>query len=395
MTDLHVVVPGTVHDLAHPSGGNTYDRRIVAALERLGWSVHEHRVPGPWPRPDSPALATLGEVMATVPDGALALVDGLVASCSPEVLVPEALRLRLVVLVHLPLGESWAEDCDIQGGEADDGDGEASARDDGDGALDDRDGALDDGGGSGRVRTREREVLAAASAVVTASEWTRRRLLELYPLDASRVHVAEPGVDPAPRAAGTAAGGHLLCVAAVTPVKGHDRLLSALAGIVDLPWECVCAGALDLDVGWARHVQHLARRAGIEDRVHLVGPLATDALDRSYAAADLLVVASRVETYGMVVTEALARGVPVVAPSVGGLPAALGRAPGGSVPGLLVRSSDPADAGPDLAVALRSWLTDPALRRRLRRSAEHRRDALADWSVTARRVAEILDRGAR
>ena len=123
------------------------------------------------------------------------LLDGLVASTAPEVLVPQASRLRLVVLVHMPLGHRPADD------EADD------------------------------ARTRERAVLSAAAAVVTTSAWTRRRLLELYALPADRVHVAEPGVDAADLATGTAAGGALLCVAAVTSDKGHDVLLDALATI--------------------------------------------------------------------------------------------------------------------------------------------------------------------
>ena len=77
--------------------------------------------------------------------------------------------------------------------------------------------------------------------------WTRRRLLELYALPADRVHVAEPAVDAADLAPGTSAGGALLCVAAVTPDKGHDVLLDALATATDLSWRCECVGSLDRD----------------------------------------------------------------------------------------------------------------------------------------------------
>ena len=107
--------------------------------------------------------------------------------------MPQARRLRLVVLVHMALGHRPA------------------------------DGVADE------VRMRERAVLSVAAAVVTTSAWTRRRLLELYALPGHRVHVAEPGVDAADLATGTAAGGALLCVAAVTSDKGHDVLLDALA----------------------------------------------------------------------------------------------------------------------------------------------------------------------
>jgi glycosyltransferase involved in cell wall biosynthesis len=84
-----------------------------------------------------------------------------------------------------------------------------------------------------------------------------------------------------------------------------------------------------------------------------------------------------------VVTEALARGIPVVAVDVGGIAAALGHAPDGSVPGLLVPPGE-------LAAAIRRWLTDAGLRERLRRSARARRATLAGWDVTARTVSSVL-----
>src|SRR3954469_7261971 len=140
-----------------------------------GGSVHEHAVPVGSP-------AALDGAVRRIPDGAVVLLDGLVASPAPEVLVPHARRLRLVRLVHMALGDP-----------------------------------------------REAAVLSAATAVVATSAWSRRRLLELYPLAPDRVHVAEPGVDPAGAVSGTAAGGRLLCVAAVIPGKGHDVLLAALA----------------------------------------------------------------------------------------------------------------------------------------------------------------------
>ena len=132
---------------------------------------------------------------------------------------------------------------------------------------------------------------------------------DLYGL--TEVHVAEPGVDAADLAPGSADGGALLCVAAVTRGKGHDVLLGGLATVTDLAWRCACVGSLDRAPAFADHVQRRALAAGLRDRVHFAGPRTGAALDSAYAAADLLVLASRGETYGMVVTEALARGVPV------------------------------------------------------------------------------------
>jgi glycosyltransferase involved in cell wall biosynthesis len=229
-------------------------------------------------------------------------------------------------------------------------------------------------------------VLSVAAAVITTSKWTSMALLDGYPLDPARVHVAEPGVDPADLAPGTTAGGELLCVAAVAPHKGQDVLVNALTTITDLQWRCVCVGTVHRDPGFVDALQLRARKAGIADRVSFTGPRVGAELEAAYRAADVLVLASRAETYGMVVTEALARGLPVVATAVGGVPEALGRASDGTRPGLLVPPEDSATFG----AALRRWLGEPDLRERLRRSAGRRRVALGDWSVTSERIARVL-----
>lgn len=346
MTEVHVIVPEDIDDPARPSGGNTYDRRVCEALVALGWTVHEHTVSG---------AAALAGAVGRIPDGAVVLLDGLIASSAPETLVPQARRLRQVVLVHMPLGHRPPRDED------------------------------------GVVRAREREVLGAAVAVVTTSAWARRRLGELYGLPADRVHVAEPGVDAAGLAPGSAAGDALLCVAAVTPDKGHDVLLDGLATAADLSWRCACVGSLDRDPAFAEEVRRRARGSGLRDRVRFLGPRIDSELDRAYASADLLVLASRAETYGMVVTEALARGVPVLAAEVGGVTEALGHGEDGTRPGLLVPPGDPAALG----TALRSWLWDAELRARLRRAARERRASLRGWPATTSVLAGVLAGAAR
>lgn len=354
MKTVHVVVPGGIDDPARPSGGNAYDRRICDGLAALGWDVHEHAVDGGWPWPDADAQRAMGRVIAEMPDGAAVLIDGLIASTVPAVLVPHAGRLVLVILVHLPLGDG------PPGHEVAD------------------------------ARSRECAVLAAATAIVTTSAWARDLLLDRYPLRPDNVAVAEPGADPAELAPGTADGGQLLCVAAVTPHKGHDVLLAALAAVPELPWRCVLAGTLDRDPDFVDLLHRRASEAGIGDRISFAGPRTGNELDRAYAAADVLVVPSLGETYGMVVTEALARGLPVIATAVGGLPDALGRTADGRRPGLLVAPSD----APALAAALSSWLRDAELRLDLRLAAQERRGTLSGWPATVERVAHILTEAA-
>lgn len=351
MTALHMIVPEGFDDPARPSGGNTFDRRVSRGLAAAGWAVDVHAVPGSWPRPDAQSYAALAAAVRRIPDGAVVLLDGLVASAAPEVLVPEAGRLRLVALVHMPLGQ-----------------------------------ATDDG-----VREREGAVLSAATSVVTTSAWARRFLVELYSLPGDRVHVAEPGADAADLAPGTATDGALLSVAAVIPGKGHDVLLEALAMLGGLHWHCLCVGSLERDPAFAERLRHRVLDNGMDGRVRFSGPQTEADLARSYGAADVLVLPSRAETYGMVVTEALARGLPVIAAEVGGVPEALGHGADGTRPGLLVPPEDPAA----LRDALRAWLEDADLRRRLRRVARERRASLSSWSATTSAVADVLVGAAR
>jgi glycosyltransferase involved in cell wall biosynthesis len=347
VTAVHVVVPEGIDDPTRASGGNTYDRQVCRELRSSGWSVHEHSASGAWPLRDPASLAALASVVQGIPDDAVVLLDGLIASTAPDVLLPQAGRLRLVVLVHMPLGHRPVDD---------------------------------------EAQARERAVLSACVAVVTTSAWTRRRLLELYSLAADRVHVAEPGVEAAGLATGTDTGGALLCVAAVRFDKGHDVLLDALAMVADQSWHCVCVGSLDREPSFVEELFARARERGLDSRVEFTGPLVGGELDRRYAAADVIVLASRAETYGMVVTEGLARGLPVVASDVGGVAEALGCSADGSRPGVLIPPEDPVA----LAGALRSWLGDAALRGRLRRAARERRDSLPGWSRTAAILADVL-----
>lgn len=351
---VHVLVPDWIDDPGRPSGGNTYDRRICAGLAALGWVVRVHLIAGRWPVPERADLARLALVLDDIEDGAVVVVDGLIGSAAPSVLVTRAGRLRQILLIHLPLGL-----------------------------------AVPDATSSGDARG-ERSLLSAASAVITTSRWTRGWLLDQYRLQPGAVHAAVPGVDIAEPTSPSPAGGRLLCVAAVTPVKGHDLLIGALAGLAEPGWSLRCVGSLSAEPGWSVQLQKQATAAGLADRVEWSGTLTGPGLADAYAGADVLVIASRVETYGLVVTEALARGLPVIAADVGGLPEALGAAPDGSVPGLLVSPADPAA----LCAALRRWVTEPLLRGHLTAAARACRRQLRSWAATSADVSRVLTEAA-
>jgi len=415
MTRVHVVLPGDVDDPRSPSGGNTYGRRVARELDALGWTVAKHRVAGSWPRPSAADKAGLVRLLASVPDGEVVLLDGLVACGVPEAVVPQAGRVRLVVIVHLPLAAEAGLPADVaaeldareratlQAVDAVVVTSAAAARQlaspvfvGESGSATSRPAAspvfvTEPGSATPRQPDSPAFVAEAGSATtrqpappvfVTESGGATPRQVDGTP----PVFVAEPGTDPAPRATGTDGASALVCVAAVTPVKGHDVLVDALARLADLPWTCVCAGPLDRAPGHVDEVRRRIERAGLTDRVHLVGPLDPAARDAAYAAADLAVAPSRTETYGMAVAEALARGLPLVATTGGALPDTVGHAPDGTRPGLLVPPDDVAA----LAAALRRWFDEPALRAQLRAAATARAATLPTWTATAEAVAAAL-----
>jgi glycosyltransferase involved in cell wall biosynthesis len=315
---VYFVVPDAIDDPRRPSGGNHYDRRVATELRTLGWDVVE--VPG---------TRSLDEI----PAGAVVLVDGLIACAEAQVMIAQTVRLRVVVLVHMPVVAC--------------------------------------------------AVLPTARAIITTSSWTRGVIADEYRLSSQRIRVAEPGTDPASLAVGSADGASILCVGVVAAHKGQDVLLDALAELTDLSWRCACVGALDRDDAFVAAL----RRRPVAARVTFAGARTGTELDRAYAAADVLVLPSRGEAYGMVVTEALARGIPVIASAVGGVPDALGRAADGQRPGVLI---GPGSSGA-LAIALRDWLTDADLRSGLRSAARSRRSTLRAWTATAAEVATVLE----
>ncbi len=346
---VHVIVPEGFDNPGQPTGGNIYDRRVCTGLAEAGWEVLVATVAAAWPVRDSGARADLARVVSAIPDGETVLIDGLIASPSAAQLLPHTRRIRMTVLLHMPLAT-----------------------------------VVDTHRDAGAERS-ERSVLRAAAGVIVTSEWTRRQVLKRYPIPARRVHVARPGAD---RVAAPArpVRGHLICVGVLSRNKGQDLLVEALAVLADRDWHCVLAGSLDRDADFVQHLRTRITRLGYDHRVRLSGVLTGAALSHAYTTADLLVAPSRSETYGMTVTEALAHGLPVIAAAVGGLPEALGSTADGTRPGQLIPPSDPAA----LAAALADWLGDERHRHRLRGAVRQRQSTLRGWEQTTQEIANAL-----
>ena len=346
---MSVVVPG---DLEARTGGYGYDRRIIAGLRDRGWAVDVVHLDDSFPAPTAGARVHAAQALGSMPAGSTVLIDGLALGAMPDEVAREAGRLTIVALVHHPLASET-------------GIGPALAA---------------------AFETSERRALAATRSVVVTSRATARALAE-YNVTADRITVVEPGTDPAPLATHSASSTQqsalsLLCVATLTPRKGHELLLSALAAIPQRHWTLTCAGSLERDPATVARVRARTREADLADQVSFSGDLDAAALDEAYDRADLFVLPTFHEGYGMAVAEALARGIPVVSTATGAIEDLVGDA------GIVVAPGDLAA----FTAALSLVLGDADLRARLAANARAVRDRLPTWDAAAEAMAGALER---
>jgi len=340
---LEVLVPG---DLAATSGGYGYDRRIIDGLRALGWRVGVRLLDASFPEPKAAALAHAHDTLARLPDQALVLLDGLAGGAMPRVLRAHAARLRLVALVHHPLAaESGLTPAQAQG-----------------------------------LQRSEQQTLQLMRHVIVTSRATALAL-HSYGIAPERVSVVEPGTDPAPLVR-PARGAllRLLCVATLIPRKGHDLLIEALAR-VPARWRLHCIGSLERSPATVERLRAQLDRLQLQDKVSLVGEVDAATLEDHYRQADLFVLATRLEGYGMAVAEALAHGLPVLATATGAIEQLVGPDAG------VVVAPDDAVA---LSAALTELLTDPAMLPRLAAGAARVREELPRWPQACARMSEAL-----
>jgi glycosyltransferase involved in cell wall biosynthesis len=347
---VHWIVPGSIEQV---TGGYLYDRRIVEGLRVLGRRVAVHELPGTYPMIDEETVRAAEKALAGLPEGAAAVIDGLALPGLAGRLPRESRRLRLVALVHHPL---FLET----------GLGEAEAR---------------------TLRRLEQGCLALVRRVLCTSPHTVAVLAEMG-VAKDRIGVVVPGTDRVPDPVPAEAGEgdrkgptRLLTVATLTARKGHLVLIEALASLAGLDWHLTCAGSTTRDPAVASAVRAAIARHGLENRVDLVGEMPPGTLGSLYRSADVFVLPSFYEGYGMALAEALAHGLPVVSTDAGAIPSTV---PGGA--GILV---PPGDARA-LADALHRLLAGKEEMARLREGARRAARDLPDWSRQASRFLEEL-----
>jgi len=341
-------IPG---DISLPTGGYAYDREVLARLPAAGIEVAHLELPGGYPNPSALDLArTAEQIAATRPDTVL-LIDGLAYGAMPAKLI-ECFDRPIVALVHHPLCLEA---------------GLAPLRAD-------------------ALRVLERTALSFARRVVVTSSMTARTLAADFGVPADRIIVAEPGTDAAPRARGGASGSGptLLAVGSIVPRKGYDVLVRALeidAGEHEPDWHLKIVGAIDRSPPTLEALRNQIAQSGLDGHIEIAGPKPRADLDALYHGADIFVLASHYEGYGMVLAEALARGLPIVTTTGG---AAAETVPDGAA--LKVPPGDPHA----LQQALRRLMDDASLRQAIGNASWAAGRNLPQWSDTAARIAGVI-----
>ena len=329
------------------TGGSIYNRRMIEGLAHRGWTVDVNELDDSFPFPTADALRRASAALAQIPAGRLVVIDGLAFGTMPDLLVNVSQRLNIVALLHLPLAATIGLNTDV----------------------------------AARFARSEQMALMHARRVIVTGAHTLA-LMRQYGLTHNNVAVVEPGTDPAPLATGSgSAEVQLLTVATLNPGKGHIILIEALATLPHRRWRLACAANVERYPETAAAVRATISRLGLDEHISLVGELCAADLERYYDRSDIVVLASALETYGMVVAEALARGLPVIATATGAIPTLLGDDAGVVVPRM--------DAG-TLAAALRCMIDDATLRARCAAGARRVRERLPNWDAAADRMSSAL-----
>jgi glycosyltransferase involved in cell wall biosynthesis len=346
MTSAVFAIPG---DLDLPTGGYAYDRSVLALLPQFGVNVRHLPLPASFPFPTEADLAETAQALRAVDRGFVLMIDGLAYGAMPAALI-DALPSPILALVHHPL-------C-LEAG-------------------------LDDAARCALLAS-ELTALARAAGVLVTSPTTASTLAADFRVPQHKITVAVPGTDPAPRAQGTAGRNvplQLLSVGSVVPRKAYDTLVRALARLRDRDWRLTIAGPADRHAGARAALEAALRDTGLGPRVALHGPATAKELANLYAAADLFVMASLYEGYGMVLAEALARGLPIVCTT--------GGAASETVPDAAALKVAPGDERA-LGEAIGRALDDANLRRRLADAGWAAGQMLPRWEDTARTVAAAI-----
>ncbi len=340
---LSFAIPG---DLDLPTGGYAYDRRVLAMLPDYGVQTGVISLPGSYPNPTTADLAETKRQLTAAPRHAPLLIDGLALGAMPADMLA-ALTQPILALVHHPLCLEAGLSVER----------------------------------ASELKASETAALAMARHVIVTSFATKRILIADFAVPMTKITVAEPGTDPATRASGTGTPLQLLAVGAVSTRKGYEVLIEALKPLVDLEWRLTIAGATDRDPNTVSRIETAINAAHLAGRIKLAGTVVPATLTKYFDTADLFVMPSLFEGYGMVLAEAMARGLPIICTT--------GGASSDTVPDAAAIKVLPGNVAA-LTQALERALQDKRLRRRLADASWEMGRTLPPWTETTRRIAAVV-----
>lgn len=344
MAEIYFAIPGDINTL---TGGYAYDRRLIAELRALGHSIKPLHLSDRFPMRDTEALADAEAVLAALPEDSIVIIDGLAYGVMDEIAAQQATRLKIIALCHHPLMlEAGLSPEQAQ-----------------------------------QLFLSEQRALNAATAVIVTSAMTGKILNKQFAIPSSKITVAVPGTD---RQIFASCSGHppiLLTLATLTRRKAHDVLIDALAALQHLEWSARFVGGMDFDPAWTTHLKNKVNAYGLEQRIIFVGNVDHSAAE--FSRADVFVLPSLFEGYGMAFAEALSFGLPIIAARAGAVPDVVPESAG-----ILVTPND-IDA---LADALQKLLIDSALRRQLQAGAQAAAHSLPEWRTSAMLVANLFEK---
>jgi glycosyltransferase involved in cell wall biosynthesis len=343
MAELYFAIPGDINTL---TGGYAYDRRLSAELRALGHNIEHLRLSNRFPVPDADAFADAAAQFSALPDQAIVIADGLAYGVMETIAEQHAARLNIIALCHHPLMlEAGLSSAQVQ-----------------------------------QLFSSEQRALNAAKAVIVTSPMTGKILAEQFSIPSTKITVALPGTDPQIFSRCTSNPPVLLTLATLTRRKAHDVLIDALATIKHLEWSARFVGGAEFDPEWALFLKQKVATYGLEQRIIFTGTITNTA--NEYSAADVFVLPSLFEGYGMAFAEALSFGLPIVAARTGAVPDVVPDSAG-----ILVAPHESIT----LADALQKLLTDTSLRQQLQTGAQAAARNLPSWADTAVVVAHLIN----
>ncbi len=340
-------------DLQTLTGGYGYDRRVIAGLAANGWDVRPLSLGPGFPFPSGKTLQAVDASLSALPDDTVVIIDGLAYGVMDQAAEKHGKRLRLIALVHHPLCRENGLPSDV----------------------------------AARLQASECAALSHARHVIVTSSATAVQIEDLFGISMDAICIALPGTElPSQRRKASEGPLRLLSIGTVTQRKGYDLLFGALSQLKETDWHLDVVGGLEADPGCVAALKEQIKSLELTGRVTFHGTVPQEKLSDYYCSADVFVLASRYEGYGMAYAEALAHGLPVIGSGAGAVKDTL------SVGGAIYCGVEDVQA---LTAALTTIMSDAEARQSLATEARQAAHSLPSWEDAVRVFETVMEKVAQ